>query len=201
MNWVKKCKLSTTEALKFNGQPYNNLDDLWYTLHHSYNSAQNRPINLCLLNKILPSPTVTWPLFSDAEVYKTLNKCSNSSVLGPDHLSWRHLKRILNDEECIINIVNIANTCINLSYWPTHFKKSFSIFIPKLNKLSYDTPKSFWPIVLLNTIGKLIEKAISNRIQVYSIVTNFLHLNQLGGICQRSTTDTEVFLTYVVHVG
>ena len=46
MNWVKKCKLPTTEAIKFNGQPCNNLDDLWYALHHSYNSAQNRPINL-----------------------------------------------------------------------------------------------------------------------------------------------------------
>ena len=77
------------------------------------------------------------------------------------------------------NIVNIANACIN---WPIHFKKSFSIIIPKLNKLSYDTPRSFWSIVLLNTIGKLIEKAISNRIQGYSIVTNFLHPNQLGGI-------------------
>jgi len=99
------------------------------------------------------------------------------------------------------NIVNIANTYINLSYWPTHFKKSFSIIIPKLNKLSYDTPRSFWSIVLLNTIGKLIEKAISNRIQVYSIITNFLHPNQLRGICQRSTIDVEVFLTYVVHAG
>jgi len=96
------------------------------------------------------------------------------------------------------NIANIANACIN---WPTHFKKSFSIIIPKLNKLSYDTPRLFQPIVLLNTIGKLIEKAISNRIQVHSIVTNFLHPNQLGGIYQWSTIDTEVFLTHVVHAG
>jgi len=99
------------------------------------------------------------------------------------------------------NIVNIANACINLSYWPTHFKKSFSIIIPKLNKLSYNTPKSFQPIILLNTIGKLIEKAISNRIQVHSIVTNFLHPNQLGGIRQRSITDAGVFLIYIVHAG
>jgi len=108
----------------------------------------------------------------------------NSSAPGPDYLSWRHLKRILNNEECMTNIVNIANACINLSYWLIHFKKSFSIIIPKLNKLLYDTPKSFQPIVLLNIIGKLIEKAISNRIQVHSIVTNFLYPNQLGGIRQ-----------------
>jgi len=87
MNWVKKCKLPTTEAIKFNGQPCNNLDDLWYVLYHLYNSAQNRPINLHLLNEIPPSPTATWPLFSDVEVCEALNKCSNSSTPGPDHCS------------------------------------------------------------------------------------------------------------------
>ena len=63
-----------------------------------------------------------------------------------------------------------------------HFKKLSFIIISKPNKLSYDTPKSFQPIILLNIIRKLIEKAISNRIQVYSITSNFLHSNQLGGI-------------------
>jgi len=80
------------------------------------------------------------------------------------------------------NIINIANTYINLSYYPMHFKKLSFIIISKPNKLSYDTPKSFQPIILLKIIRKLIEKAISNRIQVYSITLNFLHPNQLGGI-------------------
>ena len=99
------------------------------------------------------------------------------------------------------NIVNIANTCINLSYWSMHFKKLLSIIIPKSNKSSYNTSKSFWPIVLLNTIRKLIKKAISNRIQIYTITLNFLHPNQLGGIWQHSTIDTEIFLTHIIHIG
>jgi len=32
--------------------------------------------------------------------------------------------------------------------------------IPKPNKASYDLPKSFHPIILLNTLEKLINKAI-----------------------------------------
>ena len=38
------------------------------------------------------------------------------------------------------------------------------IIISKPNKPSYDTSKIFWLIVLLNIIGKLIEKILSNKI-------------------------------------
>ena len=41
-------------------------------------------------------------------------------------------------------------------------KAANSVIIPKPNKEHYNTPKSFRPIILLNTTGKLIEKAISN---------------------------------------
>jgi len=52
-----------------------------------------------------------------------------------------------------------------------------SIIIFKLNKPSYNTLKVFHPIVLLNMLGKLIEKAISNRLQVHSVATNFVHMS------------------------
>ena len=82
-----------------------------------------------------------------------------------------------------------------------HFKRSSFIIIPKPNKSLYDSLKSFQPIILLNTIGKLIEKVISNRIQVYAISSNFLYSNQLGGIQQCSTTDTGVYLTHIICAG
>jgi len=40
------------EAIKFNGLSCNDLNDLWQALHQSYNSAQNKPINLQLLDEI-----------------------------------------------------------------------------------------------------------------------------------------------------
>ena len=64
----------------------------------------------------------------------------------------------------------------------------------------YDTPKAFYPIILLNTLEKLIEKAISNILQVYSIASNYIHLNQLEGIKQHSTTDASIFLRYLIQV-
>ena len=101
---------------------------------------------------------------------------------GPNHISWNHLKKILGNAKCSTNIVNIVNSCISLSYWPSHFKNLSFIIILRPNKSLYDTTKVFHPIILLNMLGKLIEKVISNRLQVYSITSNFIYSNQLGGI-------------------
>ena len=108
---------------------------------------------------------------------------------------------------CLSKIINIADTCISLSYWPNYFKVSTTIIIPKPNKLSYDSPKAFRPIVLLNTLGKLIEKVIAERLQFivasdeWRASNNFVHLSQLGGLKSKSTTDAGVVLTHIVRSG
>ena len=52
------------------------------------------------------------------------------------------------------------------------------IIIFKPNKPAYDTTKIFCLIVLLNTLGKLIEKAISEKIQIHSITSNLFCLSK-----------------------
>ena len=136
-----------------------------------------------------------------AEFEDAINKYSSFSTLGPDHISWNYFKGIVDNAKCITNIINIANFCINLGYWSLHFKKSLTIIIPKPNKSLYNTPKTFCPIILLNMIGKLIEKVISNRLQVHSIASNFIYPNQLEGIEQHSTTDAGIFLTHLIWAG
>ena len=111
-----------------------------------------------------------------------ISKCSNSFTPGLDCISWRHLKVIINSDKYLLNIVNIANTYIDLGHWLSYFKMFTSIIIPKLNKTLYDSSKMFCPIVLLNTLEKLIEKVIGERLQHYSITSNFVHSNQLGGV-------------------
>jgi len=128
-----------------------------------------------------------------------INKCNNSSTPRPDWISWKHLKIVIRNDKCLDNIINITNFCINLRYWPLHFKLSSSIIIPKPNKVVYDSPKSFCPILLLNMIEKLIEKVISECLQFHLIVNNFIHPSQLGGLKQCSTTDAELFLTHLIQ--
>ena len=67
--------------------------------------------------------------------------------------------------------------------------------------MSYDQLKAFWPIVLLNTLGKLIEKVIAERIQFIVTSNDFIYTSQLGGLKFKSTTDAGVALTHIVRSG
>jgi len=116
-------------------------------------------------------------LFSNEKFKSTIIKCKNLSTPGLDHISWKHLKAVIKDKRYLVNIVNIANAYINISHWPSHFKMLSSIIIPKPNKMFYDFPKIFHPILFLNTLGKLIEKVIRERLQFHLISNNFIHLN------------------------
>ena len=74
------------------------------------------------------------------------------------------------------------------------------IIISKPNKSSYNSPKSFRPIVLLNMLGKLIKKVIGDRLQFYVISNNFIHQSQLGELKFKSTTDVGITLTHFIHI-
>ena len=142
-----------------------------------------------------------WNPFSKEEFKITISSYNNSSSLGLDKLSWSHLKLILQNNECLINIIRIANLCIDLGYWLSHFKKSTTVVIPKPNKTFYDNPKLFRPIILLNTVSKLIKKVIGNRLQFHIVSNSFIYPSQLGGLKFKSITDAGVVLTHIICSG
>ena len=96
---------------------------------------------------------------------------------------------------------DIADMCFELGHWPSHFEISTSIIIPKPNKKLYNFPKLFRPIILLNTLEKLIEKVIGDRLHFHSISNNFIHQSQLGGLKQRSMSDADIALIYFIYSG
>ena len=91
--------------------------------------------------------------------------------------------------------------CIEVGYQPTYFKSSTTIIILKPNKVLYNMSKSFRPIILLNTLDKLIKKFISNRLQFHIISNDFIHQSQLGGLKYKSTTDADKALTHFICMG
>jgi len=145
MNWVKKKNLPTIESILYEGQPCNTLPDLWHALHSSYNSnsAENRPINASFLNETPQADQILWHLFSKQEFRDAIAKCLSLSTPSPDHISWRHLKALITNDRCLLKIVQIANACINLEFWLSHFKLSNTVVIPKPNKNKNNSPKSF----------------------------------------------------------
>ena len=201
MNWVNKKKLPAIETIKHNGSSCLELNDFWQALHSSFNSAQFRSIDETILNECKSFTPMTWLKFSKEDFTHAITNCNDSSAPGPDKVTWGHLKHILKDKSCLRNIISITNACFDLGHWPNHFKKSTTIVIPKPNKPSYDSVKSFRPIVLLNTLGKLIEKVIGERLQFQAISNNFIHQSQLGGLKFKSTTNAGIALTHIIHIG
>ena len=59
----------------------------------------------------------------------------------------------------------------------------------------------FHPIVLLNILGKLTEKVITERVQFIVAKNNFIHPCQLGRLKHKSTIDAGVTLTHIVRSG
>jgi len=201
MNWIKRRKLPAIEVITHDGQPCLTLDSLWNALYNTFNTALNCQVNPNIINEIEHKPSQNWFPFSKEEFKSAISKCSDASALGPDKLTWRHLKFIIKHDSCLTNIVNIADSYINLGYWPEYFKTSSTIIIPKPNKPSYDKPNAFYPIVLLNTLGKLIEKIVADRLQFTVMSNNFIHLSQLGSLKFKSTSDAGIALTHIVRLG
>ena len=201
MNWINKRKLPTVEAIKYEGQPCLTSESLWGALYTTFNTALYRQVNTNVLNEIGSKTTATWVLFLKEEFRWALIKYNNSSAPGPNKLMWQHLKTILKQDVCLSHIINIADVCIDLGHWPSHFKHFSTVIIPKPNKPTYDHPKSFHPIVLLNTIGKLIKKVIAERLQFHIVRNNFIHPSQLGSLKFKSTTDAGITLTHIIRSG
>ena len=55
--------------------------------------------------------------------------------------------------------------------------------------------------MLLNTLGKLIEKVITERLQFLIAKNDFIYPSQLGSLKFKSTTDASVALTHIVWSG
>ena len=201
INWIRKKTLLAIKTIIFEDWLCNTLPKLWYILHSLYNSAENRPINTGFFNKIPQADTLKWPSFSNQEFRNIIAKCFSFSTPGPNYISWRYLKLLIMDNTCLKKIMCITNTCINLEFWTSYFKTIITVVIPKPNKDFYNLPKSFQPIVLLNTTGKLIEKVISNYLQFHMMSNGFLDPNQLGGIRQCSTIDAGLYLTHLIYTG
>jgi len=72
------------------------------------------------------------------------------------------------------------------------------VVIPKPNKKSYDSPKAFRLIVLLNTVGKLIQKVIGEHLQFNMASNDFIHSSQLSGLKFKSMINAGVALTYII---
>ena len=61
-------------------------------------------------------------------------------------------------------ILSIFNACLRIGHNPQHFQTSITVTLRKAGPRDYRRPKAYRPVALLNTLGKILEAVVANRI-------------------------------------
>ncbi|GBP20999.1 Retrovirus-related Pol polyprotein from type-1 retrotransposable element R1 [Eumeta japonica] len=95
------------------------------------------------------------PPFTLVELKAVLRELNPKKAPGPDGLTADICIAAIESEMEVF--LAIANKCLELAYFPTHWKTAHVVIIPKPGKEDYTLPKSYRPIGLLPIPGKIVE--------------------------------------------
>lgn len=133
----------------------------------------------------------------EEQVLHTIKKLSPDKAPGPDRI----INRILKQCAQVLSkpITRLFQQCLVLSHHPRQFKWSTTVVLRKPQRDNYTRAKSFRPIALINTLGKLLEKIVADRIsqatETHSLLPNF----QMGARRNRSAATALELLTEQIH--
>lgn len=129
------------------------------------------------------------------EIIRAIKTTKNRKAPGPDKIQNIALKNL--PQKAIVQLTNIFNACLKLSYFPKKWKTANILAYKKPNK-DKTLPVSYRPISLLNTMSKnkIFEKIILNRILKFENENKILIDEQFGFRRNRSTVQQ---LVRIVH--
>ncbi|GJE97290.1 hypothetical protein PsYK624_135060 [Phanerochaete sordida] len=210
--WTRPRKQNANMALRgADGAPVTAPDELARLLQEQFTPAAASAVDESILEEFPAQDSIGRASFSRTQIIEALRDASNFSAPGPDQVSWFWLKQIVDDDNAITdedgNVTREAipvlavlsalfEACVRWGTFPQPFKESRTVVIPKPNKPDYTAPKAYRPIVLLNCIGKLMEKILARQMQAMAQAAGIMHPGQFGGTMQHSTTDAGICLVH-----
>ena len=95
----------------------------------------------------------------------------------------------------------LYQACIDQAYHPRVFKTTNTITMKKLGKktIDYASSKGYWPIVLLNTLGKVIKYIIGKKILYLAETYHLLPETQMGAKRGKSMETALELLSEQIH--
>ena len=96
-------------------------------------------------------------------------------------------------------LTSVYNTCIHLGHHPGRWKEATVVVIPKPDKPDYSVAKAHRPISLLETLSKLLEKAVAKRFQHDIVEHELVPSVQFGGRMHSSCLDAALTLLHDVQ--
>src|ERR1700677_1606878 len=144
-----------------------------------------------------PQPTRAFPPFTERELGDLLTGASNKSAPGSSGIGWALLKRGWPSVKDFL--IDIFDACIQLGHHPQRWKEAVVVVIPKPDKPDYSHAKAHRPISLLETMSKLLEKAVAKRFQHDIVKHELIPTNQFGGRAHSSCLDAGLTLLHDVQ--
>ena len=144
-----------------------------------------------------PRPPRPFTDFSTEEIERLLKDTKNSSAPGESGIGYLLLKKAWPRIDVLLT--SIYTACLRLGYHPVRWKSATVVVIPKPNKSDYSSPKAHRPISLLETMSKLLEKAIAKRFQHDIVAHNLVPTIQFGGQAHSSCIDAGLTLLHDIQ--
>ncbi|KAF8661440.1 hypothetical protein AX14_007234 [Amanita brunnescens Koide BX004] len=202
VRWTRPRAPPPYSTIEVEGQAPKNVDELFDIMHEQFSQAAACSPSEKNIEDLLESleslPERSFPNFSCQEVHDAITLTGNGSAPSPDRITWELLKNVLQVNGAPEGLCYLFNQIKASGVWPSWFKESTCVIIPKANKPKYNIPKAFRPISLLNTIGKLLTKIIAARMQYDCLKYEILHPGQCGGVIKHATIDAGVTLASFV---
>ena len=99
---------------------------------------------------------------TEGEIDQLLRNLPKRKATGPDSTPNEILTLLR--ESLDKDLVHAISTLLARGTLPASFKESTTVVLRKEGKKDYSLPSSYRPIALENTLAKLVEKVIANRI-------------------------------------
>jgi hypothetical protein len=170
--------------------------DLFASLYFPYTNDSPRPIP-----SRDNSPVVA---ITRQEVDYALSRTAPLSSPGLDGIPALALKSLSSNN--IELVLKLYNCSLSLGHFPVTWKHGRTIVLRKPGKKDYSKARSFRPITMLPSIGKLMEKIIANRFR-YLICQSFATTHpmvprcQFGFLPQRSCEQATAVLLDAIRNG
>jgi hypothetical protein len=160
-------------------------------------AEEGEPIPTHFADDPEPRPVRPFTPFSESELDKLLRQTANKSAPGSSGIGWSMLKR--GWEAVKDHLILIYNACFILGHHLAWWKEAKVVAIPKPDKPDYSLPKVHKPILLLETMSKLLEKAVAKRMQYDIVKYELIQANQFGGRAHSSCLDAGLALLHDVQ--
>jgi hypothetical protein len=128
---------------------------------------------------IYPPAKGNWVPITEHEVRTAIQMVPQDKAPGEDQIPNRILKAA--QESLVPILTTVFNSSLNLQYCPKAFKKSITVSLRKPGKSDYTEPKSYRPVALMNTLGKIMDTVLARRIQHISETCELLPHTHMGG--------------------